>query len=107
MYTPKKVDRRNAGARKRSNAAKYSREKGSNTIRNVVPGHRDIQSLVKMDGIGSGIYEEDQSIYNLREQTEEDKLFTIDKSVRDLLQELENKNTITEQKDENTTQQET
>ena len=107
VYNPKKVDRRNAGARKRSNAAKYSREKGSNTIRNVVPGYRDIQSLVKMDGIGSGIYEEDQSIYNLREQTEEDKLFTIDKSVRDLLQELENKNTITEQENENTTQQET
>jgi hypothetical protein len=43
----------------------------------------------------------------LREQTEEDKLFTVDNSVRDLLQELENKNTITEQENENTTQQET
>jgi hypothetical protein len=60
-----------------------------------------------MDGIGTGIYEEDQSIYSLREQTEEEQLFTVTASVRTLLKELESKDLITEQKDEDKTQQET
>ena len=64
-------------------------------------------SLAKMDGLASGIYEEDQSTYSLREQTEEKKLFTVNESVRNLLNELETKDIITEQKDENKTQQET
>ena len=107
VYHPVNVDKRPAGARSRSYAAKYSREKGSSTIRNILPGYGDLKSLVKMDGIGSGIYEEDQSTYSLREQTEEKQLFTVTASVRNLLKELENKDLITEQNNEDKTQQET
>jgi len=107
VYHPVNVDKRPAGARSRSYASKYSREKGSNTIRNILPGYGDLKSLVKMDGIGTGIYEEDQSIYSLREQTEEEQLFTVTASVRTLLKELESKDLTTEQKDEDKTQQET
>jgi len=107
VYHPVNVDKRPSGARTRSYASKYSREKGSNTIRNIMPGYGDLKSLVKMGGLGSGIYEEDQSIYSLREQTEEKKLFTVTASVRNLLKELESKDLITEHKNEDKTQQET
>ena len=101
------VDKRDQGARSRSYASKYAREKGSSTIRNIMPGYGDLKSLVKMGGIGSGIYEQDQSTYSLREQTEEKQLFKISESVRTLLQELESKDLITEQNNEDKTQQET
>jgi len=107
IYHPVNVDKRPNGARSRSYAAKYAREKGSSTIRNILPGYSDLKSLVKMDGLASGIYEEDQSIYSLREQTEEKQLFTVTASVRNLLKELESKDLITEQKNEDKTQQET
>ena len=107
VYHPVNVDKRPNGARTRSYAAKYSREKGSGTIRNIMPGYGDLKSLVKMDGLAGGIYEEDQSTYSLREQTEEKQLFTVTESVRTLLKELESKDLITEQKDEDKTQQET
>lgn len=61
-------------------------------------------SLVKTTGYANGIttesdYNEVPSIYNLRERTEEDKLFEVNHSVRDLILELETKtSTITEQK---------
>ena len=65
------------------------------SIRNILPGARDIQTLAR------GIYEQDESIYSLREKTEENKLFSINESTRKLLKDLE-KNTavITEQKNE-------
>jgi len=107
VYNPVKTDKRAAGARSRSYAAKYSKEKGSNTRRGTLPGYGDIQSLVKMDGLTNGIYEEEQSTYSLREQTEEKQLFTINESLRSLLHELETKDLITEQKNEDKTQQET
>jgi len=103
VYHPVNVDKRPAGARSRSYASKYAREKGSSTIRNIMPGYGDLKSLVKMDGVASGIYEQDQSTYNLREQKEEKQLFTITASIRTLLQELESKDLITEQKDEDKT----
>jgi hypothetical protein len=89
VYYPKKVDRRKAGARTRSNAAKYNREKGSAAMRNVVPGMSDIQSLTQMNGLTSGIYEHDMSIYNEDESREEAKLFQINESIRDLIKGLE------------------
>ena len=101
VYHPKRTDNRKAGARTRSLAAKYNKEKSSSTIRNVLPG----AELSTIPSIGNGIYEEEQSIYNLREQTEEDKLFQINESVRHLIEDLENKNISTEQKkDENKAQ---
>ena len=109
-YTPVDVDRRNAGARMRSNASKYAAEKARNTPRTVFPGATSagaasgVRSLVKMGGITSGIYEAELSTYNLKEHSEEEKLFSIDNSIRSLLENLENQSKITEQEDENTTQ---
>ena len=91
-HFPKKFDDRPDGARSRSYAAKYSKEKSSATTRNVVPG-AEIGTLAKMNGLSTGIYENDQSIYKLREQTEEDKLFEINDSIRVLLEGLESRNT--------------
>ena len=109
VYHPVDYDKRDAGARKRSWASQYSKEKASSTIRNTMPGYADgLRSLGKgIVPMGEGIYEQDESTYSLREQIEEDQLFTISKSVRTLIQELESKDLITEQKDEDKTQQET
>ena len=105
VYTPVKSDKRAAGARSRSYAAKHSREKSSSTIRNVMPGYGDLRSLTKMDGIGTGIYEEDLSIYKMKDQNEENKLFEVNNSIRELLQELKHKDESNkEQKDENKAQ---
>ena len=93
-------DGRKSGARTRSYASKYSKEKSSSTIRNTVPGLTDLRTLAN-PSIGSGIYEQDESTYNLREQTEEDKLFTVNSSIKVLLEGLENNNKdLVEQKDE-------
>ena len=97
VYHPVKTDKRkSAGPRTRSYAGKRSAEKSSNTSRNVFPGS-EINSI---PSIAKGIYEEEQSIYTLREKTEEDKLFEVNDSVRNLLQSMENKDILTEQKDE-------
>jgi hypothetical protein len=96
VYNPVTVDKRSAGARQRSNAAKYSKEKASSTKRNVYPG----AEINTIPSIGNGIYEQDRSIYSLREQSEEENLFQINESVRSLIEGLENKNLLTEQKDE-------
>tara|TARA_R110000824_G_scaffold93487_1_gene226042 strand:+ start:1440 stop:3419 length:1980 start_codon:yes stop_codon:yes gene_type:complete len=89
-YYPKKVDRRNAGARKRSMDAKYNREKTSSTIRNILPG-AEINSLSKIDTLGNGIYEEEAPTYKREEHEEERKLFNVHESLRTLLQDLETK----------------
>jgi hypothetical protein len=94
VYHPKRSDKRSAGARQRSNAAKYSKEKSSATIRNIFPG----AEINTVPSIARGIYEEKQSIYSLREQTEEDKLFVINESVKNLIEGLENKKPKREQK---------
>jgi hypothetical protein len=104
IYHPKKVDRRDSGARLRSTRSQYASEKGSSTMRNIVPGYADgIKSLGK--GIVStdeGIYEQEESIYNLSEQNEEAKLFQLNDSISNLLESLENTNEITtEHQDEN------
>jgi len=109
VYHPVDRDKRDVGARKRSWASQYSKEKASSTIRNTMPGYADgLRSLGKgIVPMGEGIYEQDQSTYSLREQTEEKQLFTVTESVRNLLKELESKDLITEQKNEDKTQQET
>jgi len=104
VYHPVKRDKRTGtGPRTRSYAAKRSAEKSSATMRNIFPGS-EINSLAKPVGISAGIYEEDQSIYKLREETEEDKLFETSESVRMLLEGLESKENILEQKNENKAQ---
>ena len=103
-YFPKRdgSNYNNKGRRKVS----LSRAAGTHDPRKTVPGLSDIMSLVKTTGYANGIttesdYNEVPSIYNLRERTEEDKLFEVNHSVRDLILELETKtSTITEQKNE-------
>ena len=97
VYKPVKKDRRkDAGPRTRSYAGKRSAEKSSSTKRNVFPG----SEINTIPSIAKGIYEEEQSIYTLREKSEEDKLFEINDSIRNLLLGMENKNRLTEHKDE-------
>tara|TARA_Y100001937_G_scaffold99850_1_gene136458 strand:- start:1667 stop:3694 length:2028 start_codon:yes stop_codon:yes gene_type:complete len=96
-YTPVKNDRRaDSGPRKRNYASKRSAEKSSSTIRNVFPGS-EINSI---PSIAKGIYEEQQPIYNLNEQAEEQKLFEMNESIRSILRSLDNRKVSTEQKDE-------
>jgi len=85
----------------RSNAAKYSREKGSSTLRNIVPGMGDLQSLATMGGAATGIYEREEPTYKTGEQKEETQLFQINESIRDLIMGLESNTTpTTEPQDE-------
>ena len=62
-------------------------------MRNVFPGS-EINSLAKPVGINVVIYEEDESIYNLKEKSEEEKLFEVNESVRSLLEGLDNKENV-------------
>ena len=108
VYNPVTVDQRPAGARKRSTLSQTATsEIGSQ--RNILPGYRDgLYSLGKgFVPTSEGIYEENASIYSLREQTEETKLFEINNSVRALLEGLESiDEKTTEEDDEVQTQQE-
>ena len=109
VYYPVKTDKRPAGARTRSNKSQYASEKASSTMRNTLPGYADgLKSLGRgFVPTAEGIYEEDPSIYSLREKTEENKLFKIDESIRILLNDLEKTSeTQTEEDDEVQTQQE-
>jgi len=100
-YIPVKSDRRkDAGPRTRNYAGKRSAEKSSSATRNVFPGS-EINSI---PSIAKGIYEEQQPIYNLKEQNEEEKLFHITESVRNIIESLENNSLLTEQKNEKKTQ---
>ena len=104
-YNPVKTDKRPAGARTRSYAAKHSKEKSSPGNRNVMPGYAPLRGLAKMDGLATGIYEEEQSTYSIQEKSEEIKLFEIGDSVRSLLEELQKRDKlITEKNDESEAQ---
>jgi len=106
IYHPKRVDKRSgSGPRTRHFNSMHGAEKSSSTRRNVFPG-AEIGSLARTVGASVGIYNEEQSNYNLREMDEEDKLFTVDASVRVLLEDLEKKSAslLLEQKNEDTAQ---
>jgi len=101
VYKPVRNDKRNRGARSRSYASHRSAEKSSATLRNILPGS-EINSLATTTGLANGVYEQNTSIYSLREQTEEGQLFQINNSIRNLIQDLDkNQEVLTEQKDEN------
>jgi len=108
LHYPKKPGSsdHNVGRRKVSLSSAAS-EFGRAPLRQIVPGAHDIMNLAKVNGLANGItegiYGSEESIYSLREEREEDKLFHINKSVRNLISELETKEeeTKTEQEDEN------
>jgi len=106
-YYPVKRDGRQDGGKKRHLGYKKHPEQARSVDRNLFPGYADgLKALGKgFVGMSEGVYEEDESIYSLREQTEEDKLFEINESVRTLLKGLEKKETL-EQNNESETQQE-
>ena len=100
-YTPVRSDKRTAGARSRSYSSKHSSEKSSATARNITPGYTDLKTLTRMDGLSTGIYENEQSIYSLEEQNQEKQIFDVNRSVRSLIEVLDKKEVLnTEQKDE-------
>ena len=101
-YYPVKSDKRPGGARTRSMKSQYASEKSSATMRNILPGYADgLKSLGQgFVPTAEGVYEEEQSIYNLREQKEEDKLFKVNESIRTLLDDLEKIEDTTETNDE-------
>ena len=72
-------DRRNAGAKRRSNRAKYAHETATSVNRNIFPGYSSLSSLA------SGIYEEDETNYD----EQENKLFKVNREIKNLLTELE------------------
>jgi hypothetical protein len=91
VYYPAKRDRRTGPGPRTRSIASATGQKHSPGHRNVFPGARDIANIAKPHGIAAGIMGEEQSIYSLREQTEEDKLFEINESVRTLLENLQDK----------------
>ena len=93
VYHPKKVDRRNAGARSRHFAGQRNAEKSSTTTRNLFPGSQ-INNLAKSVGANVGIYAENDTTYSKADQEEEKKLFEVNASIRDLLDGLEKKDSI-------------
>ena len=72
-------DRRPAGAAKRHRKSLYADEVGRNTIRNTFKGYSDLNSLTY--GISEGI----EPNYS----SEENKLFEVNKSLKDLISDLE------------------
>ncbi len=78
-YEPKKVDRRDAGARKRSYMSHSTPEMFRNTDRTRVPGSQDLMRL------GKGIYENVESTYDM----EEKKLIKSNLEIRRLVENLE------------------
>jgi len=93
-YEPVRSDKRSAGARTRSLASSWGQGSVGSSQRSTLPGYSDgLAALGKgIVGMEEGIYGQNESIYNLKEQAEEDKLFQINNSVRNLLESLENKN---------------
>ena len=102
VYFPKRDDRRSGRGPRARSVASAAGQQHRSTKRTVYPGS-EINTLYKPIGANVGIYEEDTSIYNLREQNEEDKLFNVNNSVKILLESLELKNStdLAENKDEN------
>jgi len=77
-YSFKKTDRKKSGARSRS----LSRQAGKMLPSDILPGAKELST------IGSGIFNEQQSSYNSREQVEEDRLFEVNNSIRELINDL-------------------
>jgi hypothetical protein len=97
VYHPVKTDSRPAGARTRNYTSIATPE--TNTYRTNNLGASELRSLGR--GITESVYQDNEPIYSLREQDEEQKLLQVNNSITSLLEDLEKKkDTLTEQKDE-------
>jgi len=92
--------RESAGRAKNMRAHGNTAMSGKST-RSKFPGMRD-SGTSAIPSIAKGIYEEDESIYSLKESQEEQRLFDVNESLSQLMNSLEaRKKIITEQNDEN------
>jgi hypothetical protein len=88
VYVPKNGrndQRTGTGPRSRAMAASHGKSKSSPGNRNVFPGLGPLKTL------GYGIPENQEPIYSLEEKIEEEKIFSINESVRSLIVGLEAK----------------
>jgi len=87
-YTPTPADKRQSGARKRNMKAKDGHEFATLPKRQLRMNLPD--GAEEMLGLGKGIYESKETNYN----DEEQKLFEVNNTVRDLISSLENKDNV-------------
>ncbi len=104
LYFPKKVDRRDAGARTRHMHGLTNMEKRGRSARAKNPG-AEIASIPSMLPLAKGITESDypsgEPIYTLKDANEEQLLFEVNDSLHGLINLLEAKDKlITEQENE-------
>jgi len=78
VYKPVTSDRRDTGARNRHLKSLWGDEAGKNTARNVFKGYSDLKTMSK------GIYNEDQTNYDLEER----KLFEMNRDIKRLVESL-------------------
>lgn len=101
VYYPTKTDSRPQGARTR-----HLKSMGSTEItpRTTLPGRDMLSALgrgVVETSATSGFYNDLEPTYSLEEINQEERIFEVNRSIRDLVEVLEEKNNIlTEQKDE-------
>ena len=93
--------RKSSGPRQRNIGAQYNAEKRGSSTRSKFQGASGIATST-VPSIAKGIYEENESTYNLKESIEEQKIFEVNDSLNHLISSLEDKQKlITEQNDEN------
>jgi len=78
IYKPPASDKRDMGARNRHFKSQWSDETGKNTARNVFKGYSGLKTMSK------GIYNEDQTNYDLEER----KLFEMNQNIQNLVESL-------------------
>ena len=93
--------RKSSGPRQRNIGAQYNAEKRGASTRSKFQGASGVATST-VPPIAKGIYEQDESTYNLKESIEEQKIFEVNDSLNHLISSLEDKQKlITEQNDEN------
>ena len=93
--------RKSSGPRQRNIGAQYNAEKKGTSTRSKFQGASGLATST-VPSIAKGIYEQDESTYNLKESIEEQKIFEVNDSLNHLISSLEDKQKlITEQNDEN------
>ena len=83
VYTPAKRDKRQSGARTRSMQGLYGKESAGSSRRTVFKGANDLFRL------GAGIYTEEQSTYEERQQLQEARLFEVNHEINKLINDME------------------
>jgi len=96
-YRPEVTDKRSMGARKKNYLSKTGKEQGGR--KNIFSGYFDLASLTN-DPLSKGIYEEKDSTYN----DEETRIFETNHEIKLLIENMENKKPMEQEKDETETE---